>query len=103
MSQGTIDTIKAFTAPALLAVVLALSAMLWTDSQARIAALESQLQTAQGALGIITENQKNSAESRVEFQEATTRRLDRMEDVLGAVSQSLTRLAALQEAQPTKR
>ncbi len=97
MPQGTVEIVKAWTAPSLLAVILVLAGMIWSGQETKIATLEQQVSAATLSLSTITANQQNSAQSREEFQIQTTRRLDRMEDVLTTVGNSLTRLTALQE------
>ncbi len=97
MPQTVQDAIKVWSAPAMLAVILVLSGFIWNGQQARIAALEVVVSGNQNALTTITANQVTSREDRVEFQDATTRRLDRMEDLLGTMTNAVTRLTTLQE------
>jgi hypothetical protein len=102
MPQSVQDAVKIWSAPAMLLVILTLAGLIWSGQESKIAALESQVAATSMSLTTITANQQNAAQSREEFQSATTRRLDRMEDVLAGVGSALTRLTALQERDAPK-
>jgi hypothetical protein len=97
MPQSVTEQVKIWSAPAMLAVILAMAALIWSGQENKIATLEAQVRQTSNSLALITANQQNSAEDRGQFQDSTTKRLDRMEDLLGAMSSAVTRLAALQE------
>lgn len=97
MADKITDTVKAWSAPALLTVVLVLCGMLWTQQQARIDALEKQVQVSSATITGISVQQQTNTDDRKVFQDAVNVRLDKMQDVLTNVGQSLARLTALQE------
>lgn len=97
MPQSVTDAVKAWSAPALLAIILALCATLWTEQRSRIEALEQQAAAAASTLSVVTANQQTSKEDRQAFQDAATKRLDQVADALTRLNDAVVRLAALQE------
>jgi len=97
MPQTVTDTIKAWSAPLLLAVILALCGTLWTEQRARIASLETQAAASANALAVVTSNQQTSKEDRQAFQDATTQRLNQMTDLMSSLNDAVVRLTTLQE------
>jgi hypothetical protein len=97
MPQTVTDTVKAWTAPALLAIVLALSGMIWNAQQGKIESLEAQLTATSSTVQVIAAGQVSSKDDRTQFQDATTKRLDQMADLLAALNDAVVRLSALQE------
>lgn len=91
-----LDQIKAWSAPALMAVIMGMGLFIWNGLQERTASLEAEVAGYRTSLATITENQRNSAESRVDFQNSTTSRLNRMEDVLVSLSNNISALTAIQ-------
>lgn len=94
--SSALEQVKAWSAPALLAVVSTMALFIWNVQQGRLETLEGEVAGYRATLATITENQRNSAESRVDFQTATTSRLDRMEDVLIELSSNISALTAVQ-------
>lgn len=97
MPQSTVDIVKAWTAPALLAVVLALSGILWSNSQSRISALESSLAASQNTLAVIQANQEDRKAVSDLFYLQTSKRLDAMSDILSKLGDAVVRLTTIQE------
>ncbi len=104
MPQAVTETIKAWAAPALLTVVLALSAILWNSQQDRIASLERQISTTASTIASISANQQSSVTDRQDFQKrqeatdnVTATRLTKIEDILEQVGNAVIRLTTLQE------
>lgn len=97
MAQSVTETIKAWSAPLLLTIILALCGTLWAEQRARISALEMQASTAANALAVVTSNQQTSKEDRKAFQDATTERLNQMTDLMSSLNDAVVRLTTLQE------
>jgi len=97
MPQSTIEVVKAYSAPALLAVILVLCGLLWSGTQQRISSLEQQLATTSSTVQVIAVTQQASKEDRALFQDATTARLNQMADLLSTLNDAVVRLSALQE------
>lgn len=97
MPQTVTDTVKIWSAPALLVVVLSLAGYIWIGQQSEIASLRNEVVDNKNALLVVTANQTTSKEDRQAFQEATTRRLDQMTDLLATLNDAVVRLTTLQE------
>lgn len=97
MAQAAIETIKAWSAPILLTMILGLCGTLWVEQRDRIATLERQTAEATNALAVVTSNQQVSKEDRQDFQTATTKRLDQMTDLMAQLNDAVVRLTTLQE------
>ncbi len=93
---SALDQFKSWSAPILMSVIAGLVLFIWNGLEKRTAALEFENASYRSTLAAITENQKNAAESRTEFQNATTTRLNRMEDVLVTLSNNISALTAIQ-------
>lgn len=102
MPQSVTDTVKSWSAPALLAVILALCGTLWTEQRSRIASLEAQASASANALAVVTSNQATSKEDRQAFQDATTERLNQMNDLMSSLNDAVVRLTTLQEEAKAK-
>lgn len=96
---AALDQIKAWSAPILVAALLALALYVWQSQQGRIAQLEVESNVTSNALATIQANQSNSLADRAQFQQNTTTRLDKMQDVLSGIGENLAALTALQRAQ----
>lgn len=94
--SNALEQIKSWSAPILMSVIAGLVLFIWNGLEKRTAALEVENASYRSALATITENQRNSAENRTEFQNATTTRLNRMEDVLVTLSNNISALTAIQ-------
>lgn len=94
---AVISQLKTWAAPLLAAAVLTLLGYLFTEQQQRISGLESQVASSQVAFATITENQRQGAADRSQFQENTTKRLDAMSDVLVKMGLNIERLTTIQE------
>jgi len=94
--NSALDQLKALSAPALMAVIIGMGLFIWNGLQARTASLEAEDSGYRTSPATIPENQRNSAESRVDFQDSTTSRLNRMEDVLVSLSNNISALTAIQ-------
>jgi hypothetical protein len=94
--SSALEQVKAWSAPALLAVVSTMALFIWNVQQGRLETLENEVSSYRATLATISESQRNAAENRVEFQTATTSRLDRMEDVLIELSSNISALTAVQ-------
>lgn len=94
--SSALEQIKSWSAPALMAIIIGMGLFIWNGLQERTKSLESEVASYRTTLATITENQRNSAESRLDFQSATATRLDRMEDVLVNLSNNISALTAIQ-------
>lgn len=102
MPQSVSDAVKVWSAPALLAIILALCGTLWAEQRARIGALEAQTAAAANTLSVVTSNQQISKEDRQAFQESATKRLDQVADSLTRLNDAVVRLTALQDKDGAK-
>lgn len=93
---SALEQVKAWSAPVLVVALLGLALYVWQSQQARIAELEVQANATSNALATITANQGSSLADRAAFQQATSTRLDKMQDTLASVGESLAALTALQ-------
>lgn len=96
---AALDQVKAWSAPILVAALLALALYVWQSQQGRIAQLEVESNVTSNALATIQANQSNSLADRAQFQVSTAARLDKMQDVLSGIGENLAALTALQRAQ----
>lgn len=94
-----IDQFKAWSAPILILMILALAGFVWKQDQDRISSLESQSNATTNALATIQANQSNSLADRNDFQISTTARLNQMADVLQQMGNTLSALKAVQDAE----
>lgn len=99
-SQSVTDTVKAWSAPLLLTIILGLCGTLWAEQRTRIASLETQAAAAANALAVVSSNQEISKEDRQAFQDAATKRLDQVADALTRLNDAVVRLTTLQEREP---
>ena len=102
MPQSVSDAVKAWSAPALLAIILALCGTLWAEQRARIEALEAQTAAATNTLSVVSSNQETCKEDRQAFQDAATKRLDQVADALTRLNDAVVRLTALHEKEGAK-
>lgn len=93
------ERIKAWSAPVLMTAILILASAFWKMQQDRIGVLEVETSAQSNTLATITENQRINTQDRADFQAATGVRLDRMQNTLQSVGESLAALTAIQKAQ----
>lgn len=94
--SNALEQLKSWSAPILMGVIAGMGLFIWDGLQDRTRALELEVAGYRTTLATITENQRNSAESRIDFQDSTTIRLNRMEDVLVNLSNNVSALTAVQ-------
>jgi hypothetical protein len=86
----------------LLATVGSMGLVMWNNQQDVLRQANGRITTLELALATITENQRVGAADRTTFQDATTKRLDQMGDVLVSMRENLAALTAIQKQRDTE-
>lgn len=99
MPETVIKTIQAYVAPFLLVAIISMILFIWNLQQSRISSLEGQVATTTSSLAVINSNMSIYADDRKQFQDATNDKLNKMQDLLGAMGNNLATLTAIQQRQ----
>lgn len=108
MTQAALATVRSAVLPIVVSLLFAFGGYIWWEErdnrirttsaqEDRIRTLEAQQQSANNTLAVIAATQSTSKDDRQAFQDATTARLDRMEDLMSTMSTAVVRLTTLQE------
>lgn len=94
---AAVEQVKAWALPLALGIIGALGLMLWNNQQEVIRKQSERINSLETTIATVTENQRQGAADRQSFQDATTARLDQMQDVLVRLGLNIERLTVLQE------
>lgn len=104
--QSVIDQVKSWASPVLLAAVIAMAGYIWLRSEDRdnrndavVARVAEQLSGVASSVAVMQETQRNSAESRLEFQGSMTTAVNKLDDAVMGLSESVAALTAIQQRQ----
>lgn len=108
MTTGSaIDQVKSWAAPVLLVAVIGMGTMIWNRSESRddandvvVSAIAKDLAAVAQSVAVMQQNQADNTESRIEFQGAMTNSVDKLNDAILKLSESVAAQGALQGRQP---